>query len=457
MTTESTTGPLPVATTVPAPSAAVAMTALGRYRGVRADGLVRFLGIRYATAERFAPPEPVGDFQGLQDAVEPAPACPQPVDLGAGAFGNPYVDTVFDEDCLRLSITAPAGAGPDARLPVLVWLHGGSYTAGGGDLPIYDPTALAREQGVVVVAVTYRLGVLGFLGDGERIPANLGLLDQTEALRWVRANIAAFGGDPGCVTLFGQSAGADAIAHLLLHDETRGLFRRILLQSPPLGLRTGRARMTRLMVKAAGVLDPAVPVDTLFPAQIKAGAIGRRFGFHAGMPFGTQYGHAPLPEEEDAEAGWRSAAPGLDVLIGWTAEETALFGYGSPVFRTLFSAPVIGRPFRRWLVRITTDAVYRRECRHLAALLAESGAQVTEYELDWRPHGSPMGAAHAVELPLLFPSPAWRGAGLIGGEEPASLVETGRTLRDAWGAFARTGQVEPLRTGPVRLRTRRLR
>jgi para-nitrobenzyl esterase len=453
MTTESMTGPVPETTT--AGAAPVVATALGRYRGLRSDGLVRFLGIPYATAERFAPPEPVAPFTGVQAAVTPAPACPQPVDLGAGAFGDPYAGTVFDEDCLRVSITAPDDIGPDAELPVLVWLHGGSYTAGGGDLPIYDPRALVREQRVIVVAVTYRLGVLGFLGDGERIPANLGLLDLIEALRWVRANIAAFGGDPECVTLFGQSAGADAIAHLLLCGETRGLFRRVLLQSPPLGLRTGRARMTRLMVEAAGVLDPAAPVDALFPAQLKAGAVGRRFGFHAGMPFGTQYGHAPLPDEHEAEAAWRAAAPGLDVLIGWTAEETALFGYGSPLFRTLFRAPIAGPPFRRWLVRVTTEAVYRRECRHLAALLAKGGARVTEYELAWRPDGSPMGAAHAVELPLLFPTPAWRGAGLVGEEPPASLLVTGRPLRETWAAFARTGRVEPLRAGPTRLRIRR--
>jgi para-nitrobenzyl esterase len=338
---------------------------------------------------------------------------------------------------------------------VIVWLHGGSYTAGGGDLPIYDPAALAREQGVVVVAVTYRLGVLGFLGDGERVPANLGLLDQLEALRWVRANIAAFGGDPDAVTLVGQSAGADAIAHLLLSPESRGLMRRVLLQSPPLGLRTGRTRMTRLMVEAAGALDPAAPVDALFPAQVRAGAVGRRFGLRAGMPFGTQYGHPPLPDEHEAEHAWRAAAPGLDVLIGWTAEETALFGYGSAVLRTVFGLPVVGRPIRRRLVRVTTEAVYSRECRRLAALLAGAGARVTEYELEWRPRGSPMGAAHAGELPLLFPTEAWRGAGLIGTEDPASLVATGRPLRDAWGAFARTGEVRAIRTGPVRMRLHR--
>src|SRR4051812_31895333 len=118
MTTESTTGPVPE--TAISGTGPVVETALGRYQGLRTGGLARFLGIRYATAERFAPPVPVGPFEGVQEAVTAAPACPQPVDLGAGAFGDPYVDTVFDEDCLRVSITAPADASSDDRLPVLV-------------------------------------------------------------------------------------------------------------------------------------------------------------------------------------------------------------------------------------------------------------------------------------------------------------------------------------------------
>jgi para-nitrobenzyl esterase len=363
----------------------------------------------------------------------------------------------FDEDCQRLSVTAPADPDPTGSLPVLVWLHGGSYTAGAGDLPVYDPAHLVREHGVIVVAVTYRLGILGFLGDGERVPANLGLLDQLAALRWVHANIAAFGGDPDRVTLFGQSAGADAIAHLMISAGAGGLFRRAIVQSAPFGLRTGRATMTRLMLEAAGVLEPAAAMDALFEAQQRAGAVGRRFGYRAGMPFGTQYGHAPLPAEEDADDAWRAVAPSLDVLVGWTSEETTLFGYGSRVLRTVFGLPVVGRPIRDGLIRVTTDAVYRRSGQRFAELLAGAGGRVLEYELDHRPRGSAMGSTHAVELPLLFPSgAAWRGAALIGEERTEDLVALGAPLRRVWAEFARTGRVDPAVAREASLTLRRL-
>lgn len=450
MTMEPTTEPGP--TTGP-----LADTALGRYLGVREDGVVRFRGIPYATAGRFARPEPVPPFGGVHEALSPAPACPQPPSRGDDPFGEPMRGVRFDEHCQRLSITAPAEPGPDRRLPVLVWLHGGSYTAGGGDLPIYDPAHLVREHGVIVVAVTYRLGILGFLGDGERVPANLGLLDQLEALRWVHANIAAFGGDPDAVTLFGQSAGADAIAHLMISAGAAGLFRRAIVQSAPFGLRTGRASMTRLMLDAAGIVEPTAAMDALFEAQQRAGAIGRRFGYRAGMPFGTQYGHAPLPREENADDAWRAVAPSLDVLVGWTSEETTLFGYRSRVLRGLFGLPLIGRRIRDWLIRVTTDAVYRHGGHRFAALLAGAGGRVLEYELDHRPRGTAMGSAHAVELPLLFPSgEAWRGAALIGDERPEELVALGAPLRRVWAEFARTGGVDPAVAREAALTLRRL-
>ncbi|WP_165689049.1 carboxylesterase family protein, partial [Mycobacteroides abscessus] len=108
----------------------------------------------------------------------------------------------------------------------------------------------------VFVSVTFRLGILGFLGDGESVPANLGLLDLAESLRWVQRNIAAFGGDPDLVTVFGQSAGGDAAAHLMISEGTAGLFRRAIIQSAPLGLSRGRARMNRAMTKAIGAVHP---------------------------------------------------------------------------------------------------------------------------------------------------------------------------------------------------------
>ena len=435
------------------PPETVIVTSAGRFAGLREHGVVRFRGIRYATASRFERPRPAEPPPGELRTVDPAPACPQPLSRGDRMLGEPYRGIRFDEDCLRLSVTVPEDAGPDARLPVLVWVHGGSYVAGGGDLPIFDPTALVAEQRVVVVAVTYRLGVLGFLGDGLTVPPNLGLLDLVEALRWVGRHVGDFGGDPDAVTLAGQSAGGDAVAHLLVVGD--GLFRRAIIQSAPFGIRRNRAGMTRRMLEAVGRLDPDATEDLLFAAHDRAYAAARRYGLRSGMPFGPQYAADPLPAEASMDAGWRAVADRVDVLIGWTAEETAFFGALSPGLSRLFALPLIGGALRRGIVRYTTDAVYRRGGREFAALLRSAGGRVTEYELEWRPDGGPAPSGHTVDLPLLFPDPgAWAGARVLGRVDPRDLVALGAGLRAVWGAFARGEALPRLEDGPVRLALR---
>jgi len=218
--------------------------------GWRDEAVVRATGIRYARAKRFGIPvaEPVALTPIL--ALTPTPACPQVADpLLNQVLGELFATLRFDEDCLRLSLTLPADYRPNEQLPVLVWVHGGSYVTGAGDLPLYDPAALVGEQRVVFVAVTYRLGLLGFLGTEGGTP-NLGLLDLLLALRWVQRNVATFGGDPRCVTLLGHSSGADAIAQLLLVPDSADLFRRVILHSAPLGLTRGRQAMTQAMRRA---------------------------------------------------------------------------------------------------------------------------------------------------------------------------------------------------------------
>jgi para-nitrobenzyl esterase len=222
----------------------------------RGDGRVeRWLGIPYATAGRGEPPVPASPVRGsdgapvVLEAVRPAPACPQPSSRILDTLMRGALDGVErSEDCQRLSVTRPADLAPGETLPVIAWFHGGGYTTGAGDLPIHDPRDLVAEQRVIVVAVTARLGLLGFGGGGsgprrphDGPPANLGLLDQVEALRWIRDSIAAFGGDPASVTAMGQSAGGDAILHLMISDGARGLFRRAIVQSPPVGITGGRA------------------------------------------------------------------------------------------------------------------------------------------------------------------------------------------------------------------------
>ncbi len=218
-------------------------TPLGTLRGVREDGLLRFRGVRFATAGRFEPPRPVTPWEGTRDALAEGAMCPQPpFTLALLALPKPI--RPMDEDCFFLNITAP-DAPSEALRPVMVWIHGGSYVNGSGGGGIYDPARLVRDGDVIVVGINYRLGAFGFLALEGVAPGNLGIQDQLVALEWVRNNIESFGGDAQNVTLFGQSAGADAIANLIAIPEADHLFARAILQSAPLGLHGNRDAVAR--------------------------------------------------------------------------------------------------------------------------------------------------------------------------------------------------------------------
>jgi para-nitrobenzyl esterase len=217
----------------------VAQTGYGPVRGVDDGRAVSWKGIRYAAAPtgelRFRAPEPPQPWSEIIDAGSYGFVCPQPpvptfpLDLGAPE----------DEDCLHLNIWAPSGTRPGDGKPVLVWVHGGAFVLGSSSQPLYDGRRLSAEGDAVVVTINYRLGVFGFLdlagmGTGsEQFDSNVGLRDVLAALRWIRDNIAAFGGDPARVTLFGESAGAGIVTALLAVPQAEGLFSAAIAQSSP--------------------------------------------------------------------------------------------------------------------------------------------------------------------------------------------------------------------------------
>src|ERR1700722_19231247 len=203
----------------------------------KANGPVRaFLGIPYAAPPvgelRWKPPAPPAKWSGVRAATEFGAACMQ---------GRPYSDMVFrdpgiSEDCLSLNVWTPA-KNPKANLPVMVWIHGGGFMAGASSEPRQDGGVLAR-QGVVVVSMNYRLGIFGFLAlpdlaaeSDKKAAGNYGLLDQVAALEWVKRNIAAFGGDPDNVTIFGESAGSFSVSALMASPVAKGLFQRAIGES----------------------------------------------------------------------------------------------------------------------------------------------------------------------------------------------------------------------------------
>ena len=416
--------------------------------------MVRARGIPYASAVRFAPPVPVPSWSEPLRANRPGPGAPQiSSSLLAHVIGEHNDGLVAGEDCQRLSITMPADREGGELLPVMVWFHGGSYTTGAGDLEVYSAPDLVREQQVIVVSVTYRLGILGYLGLTDIAPANLGLLDQVAAVQWVAANIEAFGGDPASITLFGQSAGADAVAHLMISEGARGLFQRAILQSPPLGVTAGRGRMTRTMaatlLAAAGQNGRAprqalavADLDELMQWQGKVLARAGRFGVVSAMPFGVTYGEAPVPQEKDRQAAWDEVAPEVDIMIGSTTAEAGFFVLAVPEISSARGTTLLAGPVGRGLSATLTRRIYTTPIREFAQRHRAAGGRAIRYRMTWEPQGSIYGAAHVTDLPLIFSSRAvWDGTNLLGTHPWEDVERRGRAVRAVWGSFARTGTV----------------
>ncbi|MFG3530154.1 carboxylesterase family protein [Streptomyces sp. NPDC047917] len=411
--------------------------------GWRDGAVVRATGIPYATAARFEAPRPLDDRAEPFSARGWSPMCPQPAD--------PIADTMFgadpralptDEHCQHLSITMPARSSPDL-LPVMVWIHGGGYVTGAGDLAVMDPASLVAEQDVVVVTVTYRLGLLGFIQSESGPRANLGLLDQREAFRWIRRNISAFGGDPHNVTAFGQSAGAAALVELMATENAASLFTRAIIQSAPLGIMRGRVKLNRALSRRANTIRATAPLSAIADVQADVIRAGVPFGLKGGMPIAPQYGYPPLPAERDVDAAWRNTAPRIDVLIGSTSEEARLFLPALPGLARWFRMPLVGRVLERGVVAFCTWAVYSRGARRFARRHRRAGGRASRYVLSWSVAGNPIGAAHTIDLPLLFgDETAWEKAELIKGSSWNDVHEDGRLLRAAWASFARGERVD---------------
>lgn len=223
---------------------AIAQTSSGKVRGFTRDGIYTFKGIPYAAAtdgaNRFMPPVQPHAWTGIRSSMQYGNVCPQPPREGwlhdEQAFMSNWNDGVPGEDCLRINVWTP-GLNDNQRRPVMVWIHGGGFTAGSGqELPSYDGENLSRRGDVVVVSLNHRLNVFGFLNlsaYGERYSnsGNVGMLDIVEALKWVRDNVSNFGGNPSCVTIFGQSGGGGKVSTLMAMPTAKGLFHRAIVQS----------------------------------------------------------------------------------------------------------------------------------------------------------------------------------------------------------------------------------
>ncbi|MCD0479972.1 carboxylesterase family protein [Chryseobacterium sp. LC2016-29] len=415
-------------------------TPFGRITAFRENGILKAKNIRYAYSERFKKPIAVQPSLGEIMFPEKTPACPQHISpLLEKMIGKTNLDNFeVDESPQFISVFRPENIRENEKLSVIVWVHGGSYEIGCGDIPTADPTNWVKEQNVIVVTVSYRLGIFGFLGGNEKKTANLGLFDLIEALKWIKNNITSFGGDSENITLFGQSSGGDLIAHLLLSEGIENLFKRVIIHSAPLGLRKNRQKMvaeflknTQIFNDRSDILEIIENYKDLTPSFLK-------YGLKAAMPFGTQYGFPPLCNEWEAEEKWKEKAKKIDVLIGLNDEETSFYLKTSDMINKYFPVKVLNRA-----IRTTTEIIYGKPAEDFAKDFASADGNIYLFRIYPRFIVSNYFlGAHAIDLPFIFGNEsAWKNAGILKNIPWKYMDENGKKLRKLWTEFANTGKI----------------
>lgn len=462
--------------------ATVVETRQGRVRGYRSGEVAVFKGIPYAGttagAARFLPPAPMPGWSGVRSSLAYGPVCPQPARRGwrndEEAFLFHWDDGFAGEDCLVLNVWTRMRAG--AGRPVMVWFHGGGYVAGSSqELPAYDGGEMARNHGVVLVSVNHRLGPLGFLdlseagGERYRHSGNAGMLDLVAALQWVRDNIAQFGGDPGNVTIFGQSGGGSKVTTLMGMPAARGLFHRAIVQSGsfPLSSTSETARrFAAEVLREAGVGTDlsrlrALPADALIRAGEAVQARNMPAGFDIAAIGGPRLrlpGWSPTVDGDVLpEAPFAREAPALardvPLIVGSVRDEFGgaitditqaqvleRMGRVDPARRRqaveAFQAALPGMPMAELARTMAASGLRTAALEQAAMKTRQGGAPAFNYYLTFPCQTLRWGAFHCYDLPFCFDNVArWQTA--TGDTAPAR--ELGRVMSTAWARFAATG------------------
>lgn len=428
----------------------VVETHQGYIRGIKENGIAVFKGVPYAQPPianlRYQPPAPHEPWTDTLDAVQFGPAALQPA--GPGVTGS--------DNCLYLNLYTPGI--DNHKRPVLIWVHGGSMTGGTGKS--MDGHAFADQDDIVTITINYRLGALGFLYLGDLDPkyrqsGNLGLLDVIAALQWVHDNIASFGGDPGRVTVMGESAGAKLLSAVMVSPASKGLYQQAILESGAVqcirDIGTAKNERALLLHQLGLAPDQArqlltLPADTLFKAQAKvcAGIGGNSF-------FGPVYDRVTIPEDgyQYAREGKLSA---VRVIIGTNEHEGAAFigkkDIGSDpnvtVFQPLFrsNAPMANAYYRSQpktdspyaaVVRTLTQYMYQMHSYRFAGALSSAGTPVYLYRYRYE-GGRELGAHHGDELHYI-----WGASRILASGDDAAKKQLARSLHGAWVNFIKTG------------------
>ncbi len=453
----------------------VVQTKKGQVEGSFEDGLFVFRGIPYAAPPvgplRWMPPKPASAWKGIRPAKQYGPIAPQNPLVFEGLMGAQEPEPQ-SEDCLFLNIWTPGV--DDNKRPVMVWIHGGAFSLGSGSMAMFRSGSLAKRGDVVLVTINYRLGILGFLNlkeiTGGNIPStgNEGLLDQVAALQWVKDNIAAFGGDPSNVTIFGESAGAMSVVCLMVMPKAQGLFHKAIIESAVGAI----GRPLDVSVKIAAVLLKTLGLQASNIDGLRSLSIDAILSAHTRVAVETGQGAAPFIPVADGQimplmpleafaAGKVSPVP---TIVGSNLDEQKLFSMMDPdsvkmdekgltrlLERNVPSDKISGliddyrqarlkrglpvTPFELFSA-INSDLMFRQIALHIAASQHSNGVPAYHYLFTWvsPAAGGSLGACHGLEVGFVFGTyePLFSGSG------PQADRLSGQ-IQDAWTTFARTG------------------
>jgi para-nitrobenzyl esterase len=465
-------------------AASTATTQYGKVCGYIENGVYTYKGIPYASASRFEEPHAPKAWQGIRSSRQYGPTCPQEFRTGwymdNVAFASDWNDGYPGEDCLRVNIWTQ-GLQDGRKRPVMVWIHGGGFSTGSGqEQPAYDGASLCKKGDVVVVSLNHRLNVLGFLnlsgfGQQYRHSANLGLLDIVEALKWVRNNIAAFGGDPDNVTIFGQSGGGRKVSTLLCMPRAKGLFEKAIVESgsgASFMQNKYSAEIGQLTVKYLG-LDAAtidkiktVPYQELLAAGNKAAAeVKKEADANGDGNHPSIWGWMPtkdgdlLPEDAFAN-GSELQSKDIPMIVGTCLNEFAgfiplmvpdYFGQTEEQIKAMLTKSY-GKytddyikafhetyPGLSYLDMPLIDFKYRPQAlAQVETKVKDDGAPVWNYLFTYQSKAldGVMTACHCQELPYVFNN-VTRCASET--EAVPEAIRLGEVMSSAWINFARTG------------------
>lgn len=450
--------------------AVIATTTNGDVRGAVTENALVFRGIRYGAptggANRFLPPQPVEKWAGVVDALSPGPSAPQlPKPESTDPFFAWYsFIQPISEDCLFLNVFTPALNG---KRPMMVWLHGGGWRDFSGTAPGFDGSRLAGTQDVVIVTLNHRLNAFGFLaldGGHERFAdsGNAGISDILAALQWVQDNAEAFGGDPGNVTIFGESGGASKVAALMSTARAKGLFHKAIVQSSA-GVRLAHQEET---IAASRSLADEIGRVRLDPIEMQALSMGlvlnasqRATGIYRGIVDGRTFVEDPFVTSAP------DAALGIPLLIGCTTTEftyymrndarnfhlelpdvrrrlTRFFNVDEQSADRLIEAYRDSQPEASpsgLLVAIASDQIFKRSTYGIAERqAAASRAPVYAYLFEWETpiEDGRMRSPHTCEVPFIFGTTE-SSAGCVG--TGTDLTGLSNTMMSVWASFARSG------------------